>query len=153
LRWRKFFLDTALCQAILGLDLSAWFLDSREAFVNRGEIVEAFIGQELLCYSISNRRTDLYFWKAETPSQAEVDYLYDYRSSIIPIEAKSGDGRTLKSMYRFLESHLHSPYGIRFSAQNYSIFQKIDSRPLYATASLAHGEQMESLKSLFSNKL
>jgi len=151
--WFKvIFLDTALCQAILGLDLSAWFLDSREAFINRGEIVEAFIGQELLCYAIPYRRTDLYFWKAETPSQAEVDYLYDYKSNIIPIEAKSGDGRTLKSMHRFLESHLYSPYGIRFSAQNYSIFQKIDSRPLYATASLAHGEQMESLKSLFHNE-
>ena len=148
--WFKIiFLDTVLCQAILGLDLSVWFLDPREAFVNRGEIVEAFIGQELLCYSISYRKTDLYFWKAETPSQAEVDYLYDYKGSIIPIEAKCGDGRTLKSMHRFLESHLNSPYGIRFSAQNYSIFQKIDSRPLYATASLAHEEQLASLRALF----
>ena len=148
--WFKIvFLDIALCQAILGLDLSAWFLDSREAFVNRGEIVEAFIGQELLCYSIPYRRTDLYFWKAETPGQAEVDFLYDYKSNIVPIEAKSGDGRTLKSMHRFLDSHSHSSYGVRFSAQNYSIFQKIDSRPLYAAASLAHEEQRESLKSLF----
>lgn len=147
--WFKIiFLDIALCQAILGLDLSSWFLDSRQTFINRGEIVEAFIGQELLCYSIPYRKTDLYFWKAETHSQAEVDYLHDDKSCIIPIEAKSGDGRTLKSMHRFLESHLHSLFGIRFSTQNYSVFQKIDSRPLYATASLAHGEQMESLKSL-----
>jgi hypothetical protein len=43
----------------------------------------------------------------------------------------------------------NSPSEIRFSVQNYSIFQKIDSRPLYATASLAHEEQMESLKVLF----
>jgi hypothetical protein len=148
--WFKIiFLDVALCQAILGLDLSAWFLDCREAFVNRGEIVEAFIGQELLCYSIPFRRTDLYFWKAETPGQAEVDFLYDYKSNIVPIEAKSGDGRTLKSMHRFLDSHSHSPYGVRFSAQNYSIFQKIDSRPLYAAASMANEEQKESLKSLY----
>lgn len=65
---------------------------------------------------------------------------------IMQIEAKSGDGRTLKSMHRFLESHLHSLYGIRFFAQNYSVFQKIDSRPLYATASLAHGEQIGKLE-------
>lgn len=148
--WFKIiFLDTALCQAILGLDLSAWFLDPRETFVNRGAIVEAFIGQELLCYSIPYRKTDLYFWKADAPSQSEVDFLYDYRSLIVPIEAKSGDGRTLKSMHRFLESHSPSPYGVRFSAQNYSVCQKIDSRPLYAAASLAHEEQKGSLQSLF----
>ncbi|MBA3722232.1 MAG: ATP-binding protein [Parachlamydiaceae bacterium] len=148
--WFKIiFLDTALCQAILGLDLATWFLDSRQAFVNRGEIVEAFIGQELLCYSIPYRRTDLYFWKAESPNQAEVDYLYDYINTIIPIEAKSGDGRTLKSMHRFLDQRANSPFGVRFSAQNYSMFQKIDSRPLYATISLANEEQKESLKSLF----
>ncbi|MBA3238156.1 MAG: hypothetical protein H0T62_07410 [Parachlamydiaceae bacterium] len=52
--WFKIiFRDIVLCQAIHGLDLSAWFLDPRETFVNRGEIVEAFIEQELLCYSIS----------------------------------------------------------------------------------------------------
>ncbi len=142
------FLDTALCQAILGLDLSSWFLDPKEGFVNRGKIVEAFIGQEILCYSIPYKRTDLYFWKAEKPSQAEVDFLYDRKGSIFPIEAKSGDGRTLKSLRRFLDQHPKSPYGIRFSMQNYSIFQKIDSRPLYATVTLAHEEQIESLKSL-----
>lgn len=148
--FKTIFLDVALCQAILGQDLAAWFLDAKETFINRGEIVEAFIGQELLCYSIPYKRTDLYFWKTDAPNQAEIDYLYDYKSDIVPIEAKSGDGRTLKSLHRFLESHLHSTYGIRFSAQNYSIFQKIDSRPLYAAASLAHGEQLDSLKALLA---
>lgn len=148
--WFKIvFLDTALCQTILGLDLSAWFLNSREAFINRGEIVEAFIGQELLCYAFPYRKTDLYFWKTETSSQAEVDFLCDYKNNIVPVEVKSGDGRTLKSMHRFLDTHANSSYGIRFSAQNYSVFQKVDSRPLYATVSLAHEEQKESLKSLF----
>ena len=147
--WFKvIFLDIALCQVILGLDLSTWFLDPREGFVNRGEVVEAFIGQELLCYSAPYRKTDLYFWKANIPNQAEVDYLYDYSSTIIPIEAKCSDGRTLKSLHRFLDLHPHSPYGIRFSAQNYSLYQKVDSRPLYAVASLAHEEQLKGLKSL-----
>ena len=147
--WFKIiFLDTALCQAILGLDLASWFLNPGMEFANRGKIVEAFIGQEILCYSIPYKRTDLYFWKGQTHSQAEVDFLYDYKSSIIPIEVKSGDGRTLKSLHRFLELHPKSTYGIRFSVQNYSIFQKIDSRPLYAIATLAHAEQIESMKAL-----
>src|SRR5262249_11242451 len=49
LEWFKvIFLDAALCQSMLSLDLSRWFLDPMESFVNRGDVVEAFIGQELL---------------------------------------------------------------------------------------------------------
>lgn len=147
--WFKLiFLDIALCQAILGLDLSAWFLASKETFANRGEIMEAFIGQELLCYAAPYKKIDLYFWKTESSGQAEVDFLYDYESSIVPIEVKSGDGRSLKSMHRFLESHERSAYGVRFSTQNPSVFQKIDSRPLYAAVSLAHETQKKSLAHL-----
>ena len=36
----------------------------------------------------------------------------------------------------FLDSHQNSSYGVRFSKQNYSVYQKIHSIPLYAIASL-----------------
>jgi len=147
--WFKLiFLDTALCQAILGLDLGAWFLDPNKAFANQGVIVEAFVGQEILCYSAPNRRANLYFWKADAGGQAEVDYLIDHANRVIPIEAKSRDGRTLKSVHRFLEKHPDAPYGIRFSTLDYSIYGKIDSRPLYSVMSLAHPEQLASLQAL-----
>ncbi len=142
-------LDVALNQAILGSDLSPWFLTPQNTFSNRGSIAEAFIGQELLCYSIPYKHTDLYQWKREErTSLAEVDYLYEYTGQIVPIEVKSGEGSTLKSMHLFLAKHPQSPDGIRFSAQNYSIAGKIDSRPLYAAVSLAHAEQKEALTSL-----
>ena len=147
--WFKLILlDVALCQSILGLDLSVWFINPIETFANRGEIVECFIGQEQLCYSMPFRKTELFFWKTEKISQAEVDYLNDYKGEVIPIEVKSGDGRTLKSMHRFLESH-SSLYGVRFCSQNYSNYNQIDSRPLYAAVSLAHEEQKKSIQSLF----
>jgi predicted AAA+ superfamily ATPase len=148
--WFKLiFLDIALCQVALGLDLSTWFLDPKAQFINRGHIAEAFVAQELLCYSMSQKRNDLFFWKREKRgSVAEVDFLYEYQGKIIPIEVKSGHGSTLKSMFLFLKNHLQSPYGIRFSTYNYSLIEKIDSRPLYAVASIAHEEQKESLRSL-----
>ena len=147
--WFKvIFLDTALCQSILGLDLGSWFLDPNNAFVNRGPIVESFIGQELLCYSSPYRKNDLYYWRqTEKNSQAEIDFLYEQRGKIIPIEVKSGDGRSLKSMHLFLQTH-SSSYGIRFSTQNYSIFDSIHSKPLYDVVSLAHEDQKESLQFL-----
>jgi hypothetical protein len=44
-----------------------------------------------------------------------------------------------------LETHPDSSYGVRFSEQSYSQWQKIDSKPLYAVSSLAHEEQKNAL--------
>lgn len=150
LEWFKvIFLDVALCQAILGLDLSTWFLKPGSEFINRGEIAEMFVGQELLSYSHPKKKSALYFWKRDARgSQAEVDFIYDFSGEILPIEVKHGKNGRLKSLQLFLEEHKKSPYGIRFSSQNYSFFQRIDSRPLYAVASLTHPDLEESLRSL-----
>ena len=40
--FKVIYLDIGLCQAILGSDVSAWFLRPLEAFENRGEIAEGF---------------------------------------------------------------------------------------------------------------
>lgn len=150
LEWFKIiFVDIALSQALLGFDLSTWFLRPGIEFVNRGTIIEAFVGQELLAYSHPLRETDLFFWRrAEKSSSAEIDYLYEKNQTVIPIEVKSGHAGTLKSMHLFLDQHKKSPFGIRFSAQNYSLFEKIDSRPLYTVATLAHEDQKSGLAPL-----
>jgi hypothetical protein len=152
--WFKIiFLDIALCQSILGFDRSTWLLNPREAFVNQGDVIEAFVGQELLCYSMSYTKPNLYFWKRDKRgSQAEIDYLYSFEGNVIPIEAKSTDGNTLKSMQRFLHEHPKSPYGIRFSSLNYSLFGQVDSRPLYAISSIAHEDQQQSLQYLLQER-
>ena len=60
-------------------------------------------------------------------SEAEVDYIIQNGREIIPVEVKSGKGSTLKSMQLFLKNHQDSPYGIRFSTNNYSVHEKIHS--------------------------
>jgi hypothetical protein len=79
---------------------------------------------------------------------AEVDYLIQRGEQILPIEVKSGHGNTLRSLHIFLESHPKFSLAIRFSSLNYSILEKLDSRPLYAAASLAHPNQKEALEYL-----
>lgn len=143
------YLDVALCQTLLGADISIWFLRPLEGFENRGEIAESFIGQELACYASPFSKAELYFWKRkEKSSLAEIDYLTQNKESVIPIEVKSGSGKTLRSLRIFLETHLKSHLGIRFSSLNYSIVDNLDSRPLYAAVSLAHESQKEALRSL-----
>ncbi len=80
-----------------------------------------------------DRKNQLCYWHKESSvDQAEIDYLVQIKNMIIPIEVKAGDGRTLRSMHAFLEKHQESPYGIKFSTQNYSVLNKIYSYPLYA---------------------
>ncbi|MES2198652.1 MAG: AAA family ATPase [Chlamydiota bacterium] len=146
------YLDVALCQVILGSDISIWFLNPLEGFENRGEIAEAFVAQELFCYASPHSKAELHFWKRkEKNSMAEVDYLIQQGEKILPIEVKSGHGNTLRSLRLFLETHPKSPYGIRFSSLNYSGIESLDSRPLYAVASLAHESQKNALNYLIDS--
>jgi len=136
-KFKAIFLDVALSQSMLGLDLKGWLLNPTRELINKGEIAEAFIGQELLAYMAPQKRADLYYWHREVRgSNAEVDYLMQHQSNIIPIEVKSALGTTLKSLHLFLETHALSPYGVRFSAHNYSVCEKVHSYPLYAVAGI-----------------
>jgi predicted AAA+ superfamily ATPase len=145
-RFKIIFLDTALSQTALNFDLVAWFLRPELELANKGAVVEAFIGQEILAYSLPIAKSSLYYWHRESRgSQAEVDYLYQHGADIIPIEVKSGTGTSLKSLHLFLKEHPRTPYGIRISTHNYSVHEQIHSLPLYATLSLASLEQREAM--------
>jgi uncharacterized protein len=149
--FKLIFLDGALGQTLLGLDLSAWFLTPEREFVNKGAVIEAIVGQELLSYAHPSHRSRLFYWSRNVPgSEAEVDYLITEQSEVIPVEVKSGAGSTLKSMHMFLESHQKSSFGLRFSTQNYSVHEKIHSYPLYAIASAVkdHGQDRKAYESL-----
>lgn len=131
------FLDIAIAQAVLGLDLKNWFLSPTETLINQGAITEAFVGQEFLAYSEPYRRTQLYYWQREKRgSNAEIDYLIQYKNKIIPVEVKSGKGTQLKSLKIFLQEHKNSPYGIRFSTHNFCKQDWMHSYPLYTVAKL-----------------
>lgn len=135
--FKALFVDVALAQSLLGYQSQQWLLQVNNNWINKGEIVESFVGQELLAYADPYVQTPLFYWqRQERSSNAEVDYLIERIGKVIPIEVKSGAGTTLKSMHSFLSSHPHSPYGIRFSALPLEQQANIYSYPLYAIASL-----------------
>ena len=134
-KFKVIFLDIGLVQTLLGLDLKEWFLDPLQAFVNQGNIVESFVGQEILAYSHAFQKKSLYYWQRELrTSQAEIDYLIQQKNNIIPIEVKSGTTGSLKSLTEYVNSHPKTAYSLRFSAHNYSEYQNLRSYPLYAIA-------------------
>ncbi|HLF66144.1 MAG TPA: ATP-binding protein, partial [Gammaproteobacteria bacterium] len=135
-QFKLFFVDIALCQNILGFSAKEWILDPIAHFINKGALCEALVGQEILAYADPHIKKDLYYWHRDAHgSQAEIDYVIANQGTLIPIEVKSGKGSTLKSMHAFLEQH-PALLGVRFSIQNYSIFNRIASYPLYAVGAL-----------------
>lgn len=139
-RYKVIFFDIAIAQQLLGLDLKGWFLHPEAEFINQGELVESFVGQEMMAYSPSEVRPSLFYWHREVKgSEAEIDYVSVIDGKIIPIEVKSGKGSTLKSLHSFLSSHPKSPYGIKISLADRSTFDKILSIPLYAAFETVDG--------------
>ncbi len=145
--YKAIFLDAALAQSSLDLDVAAWFINPFD--INRGPLIEALVGQEMLAYDNPHIKKNLYYWHRDARgSEAEIDYLIQVDSTIIPIEVKSGMGSTLKSMQSFLASHPNSPYGIRFSINNYSEYLNIHSIPLYAIIQVLSKKNPELKKAI-----
>ncbi len=137
-RYKMIFLDIALSQAVLNMEMASWILKPLEQIVNKGAVAEAFAGQELIAGSDADMKAQLCYWHREArSSNAEVDYLIVNHDGIIPVEIKSGKEGTLKSMKRFLEEHPGSPYGIRFYGGKPHEADNIRSYPLYCVAGLS----------------
>ena len=154
LDYKVIFLDVGLAQTYMDSSVTQWFLNPLQELINKGSLVEAFVGQELTAYADPNIKNSLYYWHKDSAPQAEIDYLVTLDYKVIPIEVKSGKGNTLKSMHYFLEHHKESPYGIKFSTQDYSTFHDpltgniIYSYPLYAIAKVISQYDPEMLAAI-----
>lgn len=99
--------------------------------VNDGAVSEQFVGQELLAYSKRTEPGQLFFWKREKPgSSAEVDYIINVDSQIVPIEVKSGAAGRLKSLQLFIANQKIS-FGVRISQKPLTLEGNILSIPFY----------------------
>lgn len=151
-RYKVILFDVAITQQLLGLDIKGWFLKPEDQFINQGELVESFIGQEMMAYSSPTMRNSLFYWQRESRgSAAEVDYLSTIQGEIVPIEVKAGKRSTLKSLHSFLSSHPKSQYGIKISLLERSKHEKIISIPLYSAFDLVEGGN-ERVQSLLNKK-
>ena len=130
---RKFLLlDTGLLQRILDLNISEVLLGDDIEPINKGNIAELYVGLELLKTASPYEKTRLYYWHREAKnSEAEVDYLTQIGEEIVPIEVKASTKGSMKSMHMFMESK-KAKHGIRLSLENYSSYNTILSKPLYA---------------------
>ena len=103
---------------------------------SRGQLIEQFVGQELLVHQPNYEPAELHYWRRDTPgSQAEVDYVISLAGQIIPIEVKAGHSHWLKSL-RILMAERKLPLGLRISEHPLGYAEGVLSLPLYMVSEL-----------------
>ena len=127
-------LDTGIFQRILGLNMADILFGNETDVINKGAIAEQYAGLEIQKAGSCYRSEPLYFWHREAKSSnAEVDYVVQQGQQIIPVEIKSGRQGSMQSLHLFLQEN-KAPYGVRFSLENFSTYDKIKVYPLYAVS-------------------
>jgi hypothetical protein len=96
-------LDVGLCATLLNLSLVDLTSITELSFVNKGGIAEQVVGQLLRTIDPFFQRQALYYWvNTDKHANAELDYVLQHGTHVIPIEVKAGTTGTLKSLHRFM---------------------------------------------------
>jgi predicted AAA+ superfamily ATPase len=109
--------------------------------VNRGSLAEIFTGLELLKAASSYMPQELFCWQRSAGSahgNAQVDFVVQKGSSIIPVEVKSGTQGGMQSLRLFMKEK-RIERGVRTSLENFGRYGDIDVYPLYAVGNLVRG--------------
>lgn len=122
-------LDIGLLCSALGLDQLEIIQGHDWAWINRGSLAEQFIGQSLLKLSPSYHVPELFYWVREkAQAAAELDYIWQYKNALIPLEVKAGKTGRLKSLQYFIREKKW-PFAVRFNADKPSLLQEIAHLP------------------------
>ena len=100
--FKLYSLDLGLYNRICGLKHISDQQIRDHSFINNGAIAEQFIAQQLFFNQTPKYPPALHYWLREGSSKnAEVDFLLQVDSSIVPVEVKSGKSGSLKSLQQF----------------------------------------------------
>jgi predicted AAA+ superfamily ATPase len=99
-------------------------------------LAEIFISLELLKAADCYMPQELFCWQRSAGSSsaqgnAQVDFIVQRGSRIIPVEVKSGTQGSMQSLRLFMKEK-HIERGVRTSLENFGRYGDIDVYPLYA---------------------
>ncbi|MBS0615098.1 MAG: ATP-binding protein [Verrucomicrobia bacterium] len=109
-------LDCGLCSVSLGLSLHQLRSITDISLINNGGMAEQLVGQLLRTIAPPYIPPSLYYWQRDMKgSAAEVDYIIQHETQIIPIEVKAGTTGTLKSLHQFMKEK-KKPIAVRINS-------------------------------------
>jgi predicted AAA+ superfamily ATPase len=102
-KFKVIFLDTGLVSALLGIVLKSESQIEELIRVNSGGISEQAVGQLLRSRLAKFIDPHLnYYIREAKGSEAEIDYIINYSTNIVPVEVKAGAIGSLKSLHQFM---------------------------------------------------
>ena len=120
-QFKLFLFDTGLFKHMAGINNSAILLKSDYQF--KGPLTENYVLQQLRGQFAVEPR---YY----SDKNGEIDFVLQYGTDIIPIEAKAGEEKSAPSLKRYISAH-HPKHAIRFSKRGYRKDGAITNIPLY----------------------
>lgn len=137
-RRKMLLFDTGIFQRLLGLNVAEVLISEQFSMINKGSLAELFVGLELLKSGSCYQEQSLFYWQREAlNANAEVDYLIQKKQDILPIEVKAGTKGSMQSLFLFLKEK-NKPTGIRFSLENFAVYDQVRVFPLYAVSNLVN---------------
>ena len=123
--FKLFMHDIGLLGAMSALDPGV-VLEGNTLFTNfKGALTEQFVWQELKA-----REVEMGYWTPDS-GMAEVDFVVQGRSDVVPLEVKSATNTKAKSLKVYIEEY-EPRLAIKSSLKNYSDSGNVHSLPLYA---------------------
>jgi uncharacterized protein len=116
-------IDVDLVSASLGISLADLARAEDLVMANEGAIAEQAVGQALRVIDPPFHEPKLSYWARDTPgAEAEVDYLIQQGTHIVPIEVKAGATGTLRSLHLLMAARVWKR-AVRFNADRPSVTQ------------------------------
>ena len=120
-QFKLFVFDTGLLKQMAGIDNSAILLKSEFQF--KGPLTENYVLQQLRGqFDVEPR----YY----SDKNSEIDFVIQYGTEIIPVEAKGGEDKSAPSFKRYIAVH-QPDHAIRYSKRGYRKDGEITNVPLY----------------------
>ena len=120
-QFKLFVFDTGLLKHMAGIDNSAILLKADYQF--KGPLTENYVLQQLRGqFEVAPR----YY----SDKISEIDFVLQYGTEIIPVEAKGGEDKSAPSFKRYIADH-HPQHALRFSKRGYRKDGEIMNLPLY----------------------
>ena len=128
--FKLYILDVGILGAMTRIDEKI-LLEGNEIFTKfKGSFTEQFVLTELK----SNKDIPIFYWSAEKAT-AEIDFVIQLGTNIIPIEVKASENLQAKSLKTFIEKY-KTTKNVRTSMSNYRKEEKLINIPLYSIGNI-----------------
>jgi len=132
--YKLYLIDCGLLNSLSGVRKLSIEEIRQHSFINEGKLAEQFIAQHLIRLGSHSVRPRLHYWLREKKQHnAEVDFVVQIGTSVVPVEVKAGESGRMRSLIQFVAQKKTS-IAVRFDLAPPSIQQL--SHGLHGTSNI-----------------